>query len=138
MSNEGLNLSEFAASGADFRPSNGSRCGPGLPAIKKGEPYLGIIPIDWLRGAIQAGRTGRRPRKTTETTLAIWFRARCSRSGTVQLSRKDLHLFCLNRWAYYRSLTALEKAALIKVRRPSGKRVEVTILPVSDDERIEE
>ena len=107
---------------------------PSAPRVRKG-PYLGSIPICWLQPAILAGRTGSRPRRTTETALALWFRARCSRASSVQLSRKDLQMFGLDRWAYYRALEALESRALVVTERKPGRRVRVGIVLPAEERK---
>lgn len=106
----------------------------GPPRIGKGELYV-MIPVEWLRQAVFAGRTARRSRRTTETALALWFRSRCSRSADVQLSRRDLELFGLDRWAYYRALAALECSGLVEIERHPGRKLKIRLLSVPGSEQ---
>jgi hypothetical protein len=86
--------------------------------------------MSWVSRAV------RLPGKSWHVASALWFvgiRSR-SKSATVQLTARTLSRFGLTRQAVYRALSHLEIAGLVQVQRPSGKRLVVTILPVTDPE----
>lgn len=82
----------------------------------------GPIPLIWAQTA------GRLPGKALQIGIALFYLTGCTKKSTVSLTRNLLEKFGVQEKAYYRALSALEKAGLVKVDREPGKRAKVTIL----------
>jgi hypothetical protein len=114
------------------QPCDKPRTAPKLPRPKKGEPYIGgPIPLSWVSTAV------RLPGKAWHVASALWFVGIRSRdkSPTVSLTLKTLRRFGLSRWAVYHGLRYLQAAGLVRVERPAGQRLVVTILPAPRPEQ---
>ena len=108
--------------------SNGQSTGRlGVPRPRRGEKFL-KGPIPW-EGIAQAARL---PGHALHVYIGVWLWIGVTRSRRVALSTswlsKHLHV---DRFAAYRSLTALERAGLIAVRRQRGRHPVVTVLDQS-------
>jgi hypothetical protein len=79
----------------------------------------------------------RLPGKSWHVASALWFVGIRSRdkSATVRLTLKTLRRFGLSRWAVYHGLRHLQTAGLVRVERPAGQRLVVTILPAPSPEQ---
>jgi hypothetical protein len=114
----------------DFPLGNSSSAVPGeregLPRPRKGELFLGPMPMSWIERAAPL------PGRAWHLGTALFFEACCSRQATVRLPANTLRRFGLgSRNAVRRALEALRKAKLIRIAIRPGKRPLVTILPVS-------
>ena len=87
----------------------------------QGEFLAGPIPLTWLTKAASL------PGKALAVGVAIWFKARVSRSQTVKIGRPLMKKFHVGRGATARCLKALESAGLITVERHAGRCPVVTI-----------
>jgi hypothetical protein len=101
-----------------------------LPKPVKGEAYLaGPIPMSWVQ------RATRLSGRTWQVATALWFvgiRSQ-SKSATVTLTEKTRRRFNLSRDAVKRGLKQLADAGLVRVKRQSGRRSVVTILPAEGE-----
>jgi hypothetical protein len=76
----------------------------------------------------------RLPGKSWHVASALWFVGIRSRdkSATVRLTARTLLRFGLRRLTVYRALRHLQAARLVRVERPAGRRLVVTILPAPE------
>ena len=89
-------------------------------------PFLkGPIPMAWLNAA------ARLPGKTLNVGLAIWWLAGMSNTTAFKLTRKALDQLAVSRDAASDGLKRLEDNGLILVKRSSGQRPIVEIVPVA-------
>jgi hypothetical protein len=105
----------------------------GLPKPKRGEPYLGAVPMEWIR------RVASLPGRAPLLFFAIWFQVSCAKGQPVTLSARTRQWFALtNRHTYYKALAVLVKAGVVRVEEHRGRRpllILVTAPPASTRRR---
>ncbi len=98
------------------------------PRHRPKERFLkGPIAWAWL------DRAARLPGKALAVGLVVWQLAGLTRRRTVPLCLSSLRSLGLNEDSARRGIKALERAALIEVRRRPGRGLEVTLMDVRDD-----
>jgi hypothetical protein len=98
------------------------------PRHGAGQKFLkGPIPWSWLTKAAQL------PGHALHIGVAIWFLAGPQVKRTISLSGTVLSDLGISRYAAYRAMRALERAALITVDRHSGRSPVITILETGTD-----
>jgi hypothetical protein len=100
------------------------------PRPRPGGKFLkGPVPWNWLARAL------RLPGKALAVGVLLWWEAGCANRATVRFHqglRRELGLGC-HEDTVRRGLRALEAAGLVRVGRPSGRCLEVTLLDAPPD-----
>ena len=105
----------------DWRKNAKNGKAPPTHPPRKGKFLRGPVPVAWLRRAAEL------PGKALAVGLALWFLRGCRKRWTVQLTRRTLQHFAVNRKPGYLGLDNLEAAGLVRVQRQVGKCPVVTI-----------
>jgi hypothetical protein len=93
------------------------------PRHKPGEKFLrGPIPWDWLTLA------AKQPGRALHVALELWHWVGIKGTREVSLSRAQMALLGVDRYASARGLRALEAAGLVSVVRHRGRHPIVTVL----------
>lgn len=107
-----LELSYVAQSGGPHRP----------PRHRVGEKFLkGPIPWTWLQGAAAL------PGRSLHIGVLLWQRVGCEKRRTIHFNQSEGRQFGLTVSSTRFGLRQLERAGLITIERPSGRRLVVTI-----------
>jgi hypothetical protein len=93
----------------------------------KGLFLKGPVPLDWLERSARLGG------KCLSLGLALWFTAGLTKNDTFKVQGKTLKTLSIGRQAYYRCLSKLEKAGLIKTEHSKGCSTIITILTPHDN-----
>ncbi len=118
-----------AVAGTPSKDRGSAVQGAGIPRHRKGEHFLkGPVPLNWLAQAARCGG------KALSVAIILWYRAGLKRSPTVKVPRWTADKFGLGRHAKTRGLKALERAALVSVKRQTGCSPVVTLLHGRDPE----
>jgi len=95
------------------------------PRFCKAEFLRGPIPWRWLTLAMKL------PGRTLAVGLILWREAGILDNRTLPLSHARLRDCGIDRHTARRALRSLEQAGLVKIDRPAGRCLQVTILEVS-------
>jgi hypothetical protein len=82
----------------------------------------GPVPLAWLASA--ATLRGR----SIAVGVLIWFMVGLKKSTSVSIPTQRLREFGIDRYAFYRSLAALERAGLVTVERRRGAQARVAVV----------
>jgi hypothetical protein len=103
-------------------PSGDRTCWP--PRTAPGERFLmGPLPWAWLE------RAARLPHKALQVLLWLCRKAGCQRQCTVPFRRRVVTTLGVKPRTAQRGLAELERAGLVHIQRPSGRALQVTLLP---------
>jgi hypothetical protein len=118
---DALRLSNFDLQGVKARPSRRP------PRHQPGGKFLrGPVPWEWL------DRAGRLPGKALFVGLVLWQDAGCKKDRTLRLNLTQLVGSGVSLDTARRGLRSLEAAGLVSIAYSPGRCLEVTILPVTD------
>ena len=92
----------------------------------------GPIDFDWMKKAASL------PGKASLVGIAIWFVAGMAKSNTFTIQGQVLNDLGISHKAFNRALNKLAEIGLITVNRKPGRSPEITLLPITQDDREQE
>jgi hypothetical protein len=106
----------------------GSAAPKRTPRHRSGEPFLrGPVPWKWIQQA------GALPGKALAVGLLLWLQAGCSKGRVVRFSMTRAAELGCHPDTVRRGIHALESAGLVRVERPAGRCLLVTLLDAPGD-----